>query len=123
LKSQPAYASYEHRPADLPRHPEDVYRNAGCVSWGDWLGTGSVGPGKRAWRAFPEARRFAHALGPQSKEQWQELYESGRLPADIPAGPHTVYRDKGWVSWPDWLGKKWRGFPEARRFVHALGLR
>jgi hypothetical protein len=71
----------------------------------------------------PEARRFAHALGPQSKEQWQELYESGRLPADIPAGPHTVYRDKGWVSWPDWLGKKWRGFPEARRFVHALGLR
>jgi len=25
-------------------------------------------------------------------------------PIDIPKGPDTVYRNKGWTNWGDWLG-------------------
>lgn len=26
-------------------------------------------------------------------------------PNNIPANPSQVYKDKGWTSWGDWLGK------------------
>ena len=51
---------------------------------------------------------------------------TGKRPADIPAKPHVVYDNKGWLSWPDFLGVKdgWDGifmsYEEAKNFIYDL---
>jgi len=32
------------------------------------------------------------------------LKDKGKKPDDIPDVPNQGYKNKGWVSWPDWLG-------------------
>src|SRR5579871_4919094 len=34
-----AWARSDQRPADIPRHPQKVYRHRGWAGWGDWFGT------------------------------------------------------------------------------------
>jgi hypothetical protein len=50
LKSYHEWMHYEHRPNDIPKTPNLVYKDAGWVDWGDWLGTGNKrnGNAKRA---------------------------------------------------------------------------
>jgi hypothetical protein len=59
-----------------------------------------------AWRSFMEGRALAQGLGLKSVKGWREWSKSGQRPSDIPAQPDRVYRDDGWVSWPDWLGSE-----------------
>lgn len=47
LASQSEWYRHRPRPVDVPLHPETVYRNLGWISWGDWLGTGSVSTRRR----------------------------------------------------------------------------
>ena len=53
---------------------------------------------------FEVARAFVRKLDLGSKKEWEEWSKSGLRPANIPSGPHKVYRDTGWISTPDWLG-------------------
>jgi hypothetical protein len=123
-------------PPDIPASPEDVYKNSGWVSWGDWLGTRTVWWGHREWRPFKEARKFVHALGLSGTTEWNR-YRNGELPGfsplpeDIPKAPWQAYKDEGWVSMGDWLGTgavqwqllKRRPFKQARSFARSLGLK
>ena len=66
---------------------------------------------RRQFLGFEEARRFARTLGLRSQMQWQayakgQMPEVGSRPDNIPSNPYDTYRGCGWVSWPDWLGKK-----------------
>lgn len=123
-------------PEDIPVNAHQTYKESGWTNWGDWFGTGTVGPGQRTFRSFEDARRFVRDLGLKSGAEWKryckgELPEKGTLPEDIPREPGYLYKDRGWVGWGDWLGtgtvaaylRKYRSFEEARRFVHSLGLK
>ena len=92
---------------------------------------------KLSWRPFEEAKMFARSLELESETEWRK-YTTNTLsrtlpekPADIPSGPASIYRTKGWAGWGDWLGTgnrakrsmKWRPYDEARLFVRALKLR
>ena len=33
-----------------------------------------------------------------------EFAKSNQRPSDMPSVPSRTYKDKGWISWPDWLG-------------------
>jgi hypothetical protein len=82
------------------------------------------------WRSFKEARAFARSLRMKSRGEWYAWSKAGARPVDISAYPDSVYRDKGWISWGDWLGtgtiwvgnRHYRSFGEARSFVRTLGL-
>jgi hypothetical protein len=105
-------------PPDIPRHPGEVYANKGWVSMGDWLGTGYVASRHRVYRPFKEARAFARKLQLRSESEWRafrsgQFPDKGELPDDIPRNPDGTYRDKGWISWPDWLGTKRSGIGES----------
>jgi hypothetical protein len=95
--------------AIIPKNPATAYKNEGWNGWGDWLGTGRVANQHRAFRDFASARDFARSLKLRSQTEWQ-LWSKGKLPhlpvrpSDIPSHPYEVYRDQGWVNWPDWLG-------------------
>jgi hypothetical protein len=123
-------------PADIPRNANSTYAHKGWVSWGDWLGTGTIWAGFRKHRPFREARAFVHKLKLKSNPEWRafckgEMPRRGQLPADIPTHADRAYADKGWKSWGDWLGtgtiwagfRKYRPFREARAFARRLKLK
>jgi superfamily II DNA or RNA helicase len=123
-------------PEDIPSNPNLVYKDGGWLSYGDWLGTGTVADRLRKYREFDEARAFVRSLGLKSRKEWFDycrgrLPEKGKLPEDISQSPHQTYKNKGWVSVGDWLGtgtvapqlRKYRKFDEARAFVRSLGLK
>ena len=118
-------------PADIPKTPDQVYADKGWVGFGDWLGTGTIAPSQRKYRAFRAARTWARSLKLKSVSEWWQFTKSGKLPADIPANPNHVYADKGWVGFGDWLGtgtiapsqRKYRAFRAARTWARSLKLK
>ena len=115
---------------DIPANPDSIYKDKGWKSWGDWLGTGYIANQNRVYCSFVEARAFARNLGLQNQADWREWIKGNEYPEDIPANPHSIYKNKGWKSWGDWLGtgyvankyRVYRSFPEARTFARSLGL-
>ena len=124
------WAKSGDRPDDIPANPADSYEKDGWPGWANFLGTKNKKAGEIVYRDFVAAREWARSQRLQSQAEWKALAASGRLPADIPASPWRVYREKGWTTIGDWLGKgerhsknkQWRNFVEARDYVRALGL-
>ncbi len=80
-----------------------------------------------AYRPFGEARSFARSLGLKNQEDWKTWAKSDERPENIPVDPHSGYKNKGWISWSDWLGTRnkktgFRSFEESRAFVRTLQL-
>ena len=103
-KSWLVFSKSNKKPNDIPKNPNQVYKDKGWSSWGDWTGSGSIGPGLRKHRSFKKAREFAHTLGLTGANEWRTLSKTRKIPKDIPYGPNLTYKHKGWVSWGDFLG-------------------
>ena len=119
------------KPDIIPWNPQKIYAD----KWNgikDWLGTN--------WREFNESREFVRNLGLNGQIEWR-LYCKNELdgyeskPFDIPAAPSTVYEDKGWIDYADWLGTDrkrrtnhgevndtWLSYEDAKEYVHSLRL-
>lgn len=78
---------------------------------------------------FPEARRYARNLGLEGTAQWKIWAKTQDRPKNIPSNPYSVYENRGWDGWGDWLGTGRRriytrrsgellSFEEAREWVH-----
>ena len=119
------------RPPDIPATPDQVYKDEGWLSWGDFLGfnEGYV-PGE--WRPFEEARDYVRSLGLRSQKKWKEWRKNEEMPNDIPSNPDQIYKEEGWLSWGDFLGytpghiaekrsrTKRLPFAEARDYVRSF---
>jgi hypothetical protein len=90
------------RPSNIPSHPDMTYRDDGWISMPDWLGNG--GTAHNSMLPFMVARAIVQKLKLKGQEKWREWTKSGQRPFNIPSTPHKVYRDDGWISFPDWLG-------------------
>ena len=129
LKSMAEWTKFSksgRRPIDIPGNPNKVYRTSGWLGYGDWLGTGTVNPRVRHYRAFSEAREFARQQGLKSADEWRAWCKAGNLPDDIPATPYASYRGE-WRGWANWLdSRSWttfhRSFEDARAYVRSLAL-
>ena len=125
------YLKSGKNPDDIPATPNRIYQNEGWISWGDWLGTGTIAPHLREFRAFKVARAFAHKLNLKSQTEWFKYCKRGEKPDDIPANPNRIYQNEGWKSWGDWLGtgaiapslREFRPFKEARVFAQNLNVK
>jgi hypothetical protein len=117
------------RPTDIPAHPETTYRDDGWISYPDWLGYGEGRVSAKDMLPFAVGRAYARKLELRSWKEWAEWSKSGQRPSNIPANPHKVYRDDGWISYPDWLGFVGRAppgsmlpFAVGRAYVRKLKL-
>jgi hypothetical protein len=107
LKSQERWEVWSksgQRPSDIPSSPQRTYRDDGWISWPDWLGNGNGGTARNSMLPFAVGRAYARKLELKGERGWKEWSKSGQRPSDIPGNPNKVYRDDGWISWPDWLG-------------------
>lgn len=114
-----AYCKKGNRPRNIPANPSQIYKNEGWIKWYDWLG-------KDQFLPFDEAKEFVHSLKLKGLKEWYVYYKSGERPRNIPSNPHKFYKNKGWRSYYDWLGKSEKTFlsyEEAKAFVHSLNLK
>ncbi len=91
-------------PTDIPANPTETYKDAGWAGMGDWLGTGTVA---NYLTPVPPVRGGARVC-PRSWGSTQRKPGGVRqirpAPRRHPGSPRAAYKDKGWVSWGDWLG-------------------
>jgi superfamily II DNA or RNA helicase len=109
-------------PFDIPRSPEFVYKEKGWVNYYDWLGKE-----RPDFLPYDEAEAYMHNLGFVSQKEWNKWASSEERPYFIPHAADRVYKDKGWISWRDWLGYKeqysrFLPFDEARSYARSLNL-
>jgi predicted RecB family nuclease len=55
---------------------------------------------------FQQARLRARWLQFRERSQWNVWKKSELRPSFIPDAPDLVYRNRGWISWDDWLRSK-----------------
>lgn len=117
------YRKSNEMPKNIPPFPDRTYKGIGWISTDDWLG---VIPKA----SFQEARKFVHALSLKSESEWRVYKNSNEIPEHIPKNPPGFYKNKGWVSWPHWLGtnirarqEKYLPFEEARKWARNLKLK
>ena len=109
-------------PNDVPRNPDEVYKNKGWINYVDWIGKDPKFSRIMKFRSFKDARRFARKLKLKSSKAWPKYCKSGKKPDDIPKRPAFSYKNKGWTDWGDFLGtgniaardRKYRSFDKAR---------
>jgi hypothetical protein len=119
------------RPLDVPSNPQRTYKKKGWVSWGEFLGTGSVALYNREFRSYAAARAYVRSQRLRNSKDWRKWCASGQRPAHIPGAPDQVYADNGWVSWGEFFGtgsvhparRERRPMREAQAFVRKLGVR
>ena len=133
LKSNKEYHKYSSsgkRPTNIPASPHITYKNSGWISWGDFLGTGTIAISKIRFLPFVKSRSHAQKLKLKNKREWDTYCKSGQKPSNIPAKPEEKYLNDGWISWGDYLGtvniathkKQFLPFKTARKYVHSLKL-
>eukprot|EP00947_MAST-08B_sp_MAST-8B-sp1_P001590 g1590.t1 len=106
VKEWKEWSKSGQRPSNIPSAPYKVYRGKGWVSYMDFLGYNAAGKGhvKGDYLPYEQARAWVQQRKIKSYKEWKEWSKSGQRPSNIPGCPDHVYRGKGWVSWPDWLG-------------------
>ncbi len=120
-------------PQDIPKFPNQKYKNQGWNNWGDFLGTGKIASRFITYRNFEEAKKFVRKLGFSNSKEWKVFCNSGDLPSDIPKTPSQTYKNKGWNGINDWLGtisgtgskyqdRKFLSYEDAKKYVHDLKL-
>jgi hypothetical protein len=132
IKTEPEWRrwmSIHKKPIDIPANPEKIYKDQ-WTGMGDWFGTGRVADRDKVWKSFDEALIIVHKLGLKNMSEYKKEWNAGKIPKDIPADPHTLYQNKGWISSGDWLGtefiatsivsKNYLSFGDAKTEVRKL---
>jgi hypothetical protein len=79
----------------------------------------------KKWMSFLDARKFVQGLGLKKSKEWEEYRKSCNKPDDIPTHPDVTYKNKGWISYRNWIGisETMRSFEDAKKFVQTLNLK
>ena len=78
LKGWEAWRMTGARPANIPSHPEKIYKHEGWQGYGHWLGTGNVGVKKdHQFLPFKKALLHVRSLKLKSQKEWQEQCLAG----------------------------------------------
>ncbi len=85
------------RPLNMPSSPNSYYEKQGWSSWNEFLGI------RRNFLPYEEAKIIVHRLKLKTIREWKSYAKSDQKPKDIPSSPDHVYKNKGWISWRDWL--------------------
>ena len=100
----------------LPANPYVFYKNR---SWIDWYSF--FGRSKASYPTYEGAQRIVKENGINS----YTAYKSSSKELGLPANPNVIYKDKGWIDWPDFFGRSKISYPtyeDAQRIVQENGI-
>ncbi len=120
------YCQSGNKPLEIPSAPNQAYKGKGWVNASDWLNV-QLSDRNLEYLPFEEARRIVRELGLKNNTEWVSYCKSGQKPKNIPSHPNIKYKDEGFISMADFLGKELKGeylpYSSARSFVNKLGLK
>jgi len=87
------YVKSGKKPDYIPSSPGIKFRKE-WKGWGDWLGTGTIASFDKKFRSYEDAKKYIRSLKIKNVDEWRQLAKSGKLPADIPTNPWTIYSKK-----------------------------
>jgi len=90
-------------PADLPADPRRVYQYSGWKHWADYLGTDNLAFGTFKYWPYEKAKKYLKKLRLKNETEFYKLKKEKKIPKEIPASFHRVYRGKFKYS-ADFLG-------------------
>ena len=114
------YCKSGKKPENIPSNPYGRYNK--FRNYKHWMGYRKSITPKRNFLPFAEARQFAHSLKLKNSVQWEEYCASGHRPRNVPASPNSIYINKGWVGYKDWLGTTLPSFESVRTHARSLNL-
>lgn len=91
----------DKKPINIPNNPSQVYSHK-WSGWDDWLGESYAGIGN--YFDFGVARGIVRELKLKNRNDWLKYTKSDKKHPLVPATPNTVYKNKGWIGYNDWLG-------------------
>ncbi len=119
------YCSREKKDDFIPSNPQQVYVDE-WAGWGNWLGTDRISTKNIEWLPYEKALKYVHKLKLKTQSEWFIYTKSGNKPPNIPANPSSVYYNKGWNNYSEWLGNgkfnksKVLSYDEAKKYLHPL---
>lgn len=124
-----AYCDSGQKPDNIPREPAGYYKQ-NWISWADWFSENAIPIRGKRMLSFEEARTFARTLNLKGKDDWGKFAESNNRPHYIPVDPRQSYKNKGWISWNDWLGTKidprnvnFKNYEDAKKSIMYFGIK
>lgn len=80
---------------------------------------------------FKKAQEFVRVLNLKKMKDWYEYCNGNNFPNNIPKAPHAYYKEKGWVSYGDWLGtgkvanqhREFLPFKEAKSLIQSFNFK
>jgi len=127
------YCKSGKKPQDIPQDPINQYKDKGWIGYGDWLGTGNIHYNKRELISFNDLKKYVQKLSLNSSKNWEQHYGENKmkLNSNIPKYPNIAYKNKGWISWGDFLGtgyvatnkREYIEFEDARKYARSLNLK
>ena len=91
------------RNANMPSHPDKIYKHAGWQGYWHWLDTGKLAGGKLAFMPFKKALVHARSLKLKSVSEWKDWAKTGARPVNMPSHPDRCYKHEGWQGYGHWL--------------------
>ena len=118
------------RSKHVPYNPHLYYKDKGWVSWSDWLNTKNLKHNQKHFPPYEKAKKIIHKMNFKSKHDWdifcqEKLRNESEYSDIISRRPNQYYRNKGWISWSDWLGtriERFMPFKDAREIARSLKL-
>ena len=98
------YCKLENFDNRLPKNPSTKYKNNGWISWGDFLSTGNIATHELNYLPYDETKELVCNLHIKSLDEFKNYSNSDDRNNNVPKDPYTVYQNKGWLSWGDFLG-------------------
>jgi len=118
-------------PNNIPTKPDLTYFSE-WKGWGDWLGYIDNSSKFKVYPSYDDSKEYIIIFNIQSFDEWREFVKSKKFPAGlIPKTPQYFYKNKGWISWGDFLStgnvsvskKKYMSFSQAKNFIKNLQLK
>ena len=91
-------------PDFIPANPREVYLKKGWVSWGDFLGTGKIWDNSIEYISCSDAKKIIKTQKINNGLEYKRFVKENKIPMKIPNRPDRYYKNRGWVSWGDFLG-------------------
>jgi hypothetical protein len=103
----------------LVRNPNRYYKDKGWRSWFDFLGKEKR---KNPYKTYQEAKEVVKKLGIKTQTEYHKRYQED---PKLRYKPEVTYKNKGWVSWYDYLGliRPYKTYKEAKEAVRKLKIK
>jgi hypothetical protein len=96
------YWKSNKKPINIPSHPDRIYKE--WKGWGTFLGTGRIANQNVLFWSYEKSLKYLRLQNFKNQSEFRAAAKNNKLPKEIPKSPMTVYKNKGWISWGDWLG-------------------